>query len=339
MSLYILKFGVRTDMTRLGITFWPDIFPVRDMVNYAIKAEEKGFESVWIPEHYLFRDAFSTLGAIGLATKRIRLATGVVNLYTRHPALIAMSIATVDELSGGRAILGIGTGVSSWIEEQMMIKIHRPVLMMKEAIQIIRKLLKGENVTYNGQVFTVKNMKLGFKVPQAEIPIYIAAVGSKMLQLAGEIADGVILTAGSSLKYVSAAIENIKIGAQRAGKDLSKIDVVAFLICSISEDAEAAKNAVRELVAFLLTRPGRAELMLEKEDIDEKALSLMKLELKRGDLKQASTYVTEDMINSITVSGTLKECKQKIQEYRRLHVTLPVIMLVNQDISASLDLI
>jgi len=326
-------------MTRLGITFWPDVFSTKDMVKYARKAEKKGYESVWVAEHYLFRDAFSTLGAIALATKRIRLATGVVNPYTRHPALIAMSIATIDELSDGRAMLGIGTGVSSWIEEQMAIKMDRPVSMMKEAIQIIRKLLTGEKVTYNGRVFTIKNVTLGFKASQASIPIYMAAVGPKMLQLAGKIADGVILTAGSSLKYMTTAIENIEIGAQKAGRDLSQIDVAAFLICSVSEDLRAAKNATRELVAILLTRPGRAELMLEKEDLDENALGRIKRELQKGNLKQASTYVTEAMIDSITVSGTPQECRQKIQSYRRAHVTLPIITSVNPNSSAPLDLI
>jgi len=326
-------------MTRLGIAFWPDVFSTKDMVKYAIKAEEKGYESVWVAEHYLFRDAFSALGAIALATRRIRLATGVVNPCTRHPALVAMSIAAIDELSDGRAMLGIGTGVSSWIEEKMAIKMDKPVLMMKEAIQIIRKLLTGENVTYNGRVFNIRNMKLRFKTSQANIPIYMAAVGPKMLQLAGEIADGVILTAGSSIKYMTTAVENIKIGAQKAGRDLSKIDIAAFLVCSVSEDSRAAKDTTRELVAFLLTRPSRAELMLKKEDLDENALSRIKRELQKGNLKQASTYVTEAMIDSITISGTPQECKQKIQSYRRAHVTLPIITLVNPNSSAPLDLI
>jgi len=326
-------------MTRLGIAFWPDVFLTKDMVKYARKAEEKGYESVWVAEHHLFRDAFSTLAAIALATKRIRLATGVVNPYARHPAIIAMSIASVDELSGGRAMLGIGTGVPYWIEEQMAIRMKRPVLMMKEAIQIIRQLLTGENVTYNGRIFTIKDMRLGFKVSQERIPIYMAAIGQNMLQLAGEIADGVILTAGSSLKYMTTAIKNIEIGAQKAGRNLSQIDVAAFLICSVSEDSRAAKHATRELVAILLTRPSRAELMLEKEDLDENALSLMKRELQKGNMKQASTYVTEAMIDSVTISGTPQECRQKIQAYRRAHVTLPIITLVNSNISAPLDLI
>jgi 5,10-methylenetetrahydromethanopterin reductase len=312
------------------------------MIECAKKAEEKGYESVWVAEHYLFRDAFSTLGAIASATRRIKLATGVVNPCTRHPALIAMSIATVDEFSGGRAILGIGTGVSSWIEEQMAMKMEKPISVIREAVHIMRKLLSGENVIYDGRVFTLKNTKLGFKTSQASVPIYVAAVGPKMLQLAGEVADGVILTAGCSLKYMTTAIENIKIGAERAGRNLSQIDIVAFLICSVSEDPSVAKDATRELVAFLLTRPGRAEIMLENEILDEKVLNLVRQQVQKGDLKLAGTYLTEAMIDAVTVAGTRQECKKKIQEFRRAHVTLPVINLtkpLGPEVSAALDLI
>jgi 5,10-methylenetetrahydromethanopterin reductase len=329
-------------MARLGIGFRPEAFSVKDMVDCAKKAEQKGYESVWVAEHYLFRDAFSTLGAIASATSRIGLATGVVNPYTRHPALIAMSIASVDEFSGGRAILGIGTGALYWIEEQMSMKGEKPIFVMREALQIVRRLLSGENVTYEGRVFTLKNMKLGFKTSQASVPIYVAAVGPKMLQLAGEMADGVILTAGCSLKYMSTVIENIKIGAEKAGRNLSEIGIVAFLICSVSEDPSAARNATREQVAFLLTRPGRAEQMLEKEALDEEVLNRVKQEVQKGDLKRAGACLTEAMIDSVTVTGTRQECRKRIEDFRRAHVTLPVINLpapAGPDVSAALDLI
>jgi 5,10-methylenetetrahydromethanopterin reductase len=329
-------------MARLGVAFWPDVFPAKDIVKYAIKSEEKGYESVWIPEHYLFRDAFSTLGAIAVATKRIKLATGVVNLYTRHPALIAMSVATVSELSSGRAMLGVGTGVSFWIEEQMGIKMEKPLSTMKEATQIIRKVLIGEKFTYNGQLFTLKDMKLGFKPPQADVPIYIAAVKPKMLQLAAEIADGVILTAGCSLEYMKTVIENIKIGAEKSGRDPHEIDVVAFLVCSVSEDSGAAKDATRELATFLLSRPDRAELMLAKENFDKEKLNLVKKQVQKSHLKRAGAYLTEAMIDSVTVAGTPQECRKKIREFRHAHVTLPVITLItpaDSSVSAALDLI
>ena len=158
-------------MRRLGVSFWPEVFSASDVVKYSREAEKKGYDSVWIAEHYLFRDAFATLGAVALATSRIRLATGVVNPYTRHPAFIAMSVATIDELSNGRAILGIGSGVSFWIEEQMAMKMERPVSVTKESIQVIRRLLSGETVSYKGRTFTLRGMKLGFKTCQADIPI------------------------------------------------------------------------------------------------------------------------------------------------------------------------
>jgi 5,10-methylenetetrahydromethanopterin reductase len=314
----------------LGITFQPEAFSVKDIIRFTKKAESKGYESVWVPEHYLFRDAFSTLGTLASVTEKIKLATGVVNPYTRHPALIAMSIATLDEISDGRAILGIGTGVPYWIEQLMAIKMEKPILAMREAVYIIRKLLSGENVDYNGKVFALKNMRLGFKTPQTHIPIYIAAVGPEMQQLAGNIADGVILTAGCSLNYVLRTIKNIKLGAERVGRKLSQIDVAAFLICSVSEDSSTAKNATRELVAFLLSRPGRAEAMLEKDIYDQKLLKLIRQHVQKGDLKKAGAYLTEAMIDAVTIAGTPQECKKKIQEFKRANITLPILSIVKQ---------
>lgn len=329
-------------MRRLGVSFWPEVFSASDVIKYSREAEKKGYDSVWIAEHYLFRDAFATLGAVALATTRMRLATGVVNPYTRHPAFVAMSVATIDELSNGRAILGIGSGVSFWIEEQMAMKMEKPVTVMKESIQVIRRLLSGETVSYKGRTFTLRDMKLGFKTYQDNVPIYMAAVGPKTLQLAGEIADGVILTAGCSPKYVADAVENIRIGAEKANKKMSQMDIVAFLISSVSEDSKAAKDMTRELIASLLTRPGRAKLMLNPEDLDEKALGRIMQEAQRGNLGAAGTHVTAPMIESMSVAGTPQECRRRIDEYARKGATLPVVMLINpkeQEGSLTLDLI
>lgn len=316
-------------MRRLGVSFWPEVFSASDVVKYSREAEKKGYDSVWIAEHYLFRDAFATLGAVALATSRIRLATGVVNPYTRHPASIAMSVATIDELSNGRAILGIGSGVPFWIEEQMGMEMGRPVSVTRDSIQVIRRLLSEETVSYKGRVFTLRDMKLGFKTCQSHVPIYMAAVGSKTLQLAGEIADGVILTAGCSPKYVADAVENIRIGAEKAKRKMSEMEIVAFLISAVSENSKAAKDMTRELIASLLTRPGRAKLMLNPEDLDEKALGLIKEEAQRGNLSAAGTHVTTPMIESMSVAGTPQECRPKIAEYVRKGATLPVVMLIN----------
>ena len=316
-------------MRRFGVSFWPEVFSASDVVKYSREAEKKGYDSVWIAEHYLFRDAFATLGAVALATSRIRLATGIVNPYTRHPASIAMSVATIDELSNGRAILGIGSGVPFWIEEQMAMKMEKPVSVTGDSIQVIRRLLSGETVSYKGQAFTLRNMKLGLKTCQSNVPIYMAAVGSKTLQLAGEIADGVILTAGCSPKYVADAVENIRIGAEKADKKMSDMEIVAFLISAVSEDSKSAKDMTRELIASLLTRPGRAKLMLNPEDLDEKALGLIKQEAQKGNLGAAGRLVTTPMIESMSVAGTPQECRPKIEEYVRKGVTLPVVMLIN----------
>lgn len=315
------------NMERLGVALLPETFLSNEIVRYALKAERSGFHSVWVPEHYFFRDAFTILGAISVLTKKIKLATGIVSFYTRHPALIAMSFACLNELSGGRAIAGVGLGVSSWLQK-MGINTNFQRAHVKETVNVLKELLKNKRVTYEGKYFSLNDVKLDFSVSN-NIPIYLAAVNFKMLELAGEVADGVLLTAGCSPKYVSVARRRVETSIKNRGGLPSQFDVAAIILTSISRNSHKAKNSARKIIASLLTRPSRAKLMLDEEQTNtQKFKKFEKLALS-GDVDKASNYLTFDVIDSLSASGTINECAYKIKQYQECGVDLPILLPVN----------
>ena len=196
---------------KMGIAFSGVPFAINTVAELVKRAENKGFSTAWFAEDYFLRDAITAMSFTAALTKRIKLGTGIINPYTRHPILIAETIATLSEAAGGRIFLSLGTGVGPLIE-QMGIKFRKPLTTIREAVEIIRNALTGNPVTFEGEVFNIRDVRLGynpylsqlgeFKLKRGNIPIYIAAIGPKMLQLAGKIGDGVLLTAGCSPNYV-----------------------------------------------------------------------------------------------------------------------------------------
>ncbi len=314
-------------MERLGIALLPEIFSSNDIVRYALKAERSGFHSIWIPEHYFFRDSFTILGAISVLTKKIKLATGIVSLHTRHPALIAMSFACLNELSGGRAIAGVGLGVFSWLQK-MGIDTNFKLVHVRETVNVLKKLLKNERVTYAGRYFSLNNVKLDFSVSN-NIPIYLAAVNFKMLEVAGEVADGVLLTAGCSPKYVSLARRKVETSIKKREEFPPQFDVAGIILTSISKNSNKAKNSARRIIASLLMHPNRAKLMLDEKQINTSSFKKFERLAISGDIDKASTYLNFDIIDSLSASGTEKECAYKIKQYRECGVDLPILLPVN----------
>jgi len=311
---------------KLGICFTGDL-PVKAIVKYARLAEKKGFESAWATEGYFRRDALSSIMAIAMATKKIKLGIGCINPFTRNPALIAMSIATIDECSNKRLILGLGASSRHWIEDQMGIPQKSPLTYVRECVEIIRRLLTGKTVTYEGNAFKIREVKLGFKPVRDNIPIYLASVGPQMLQLAGEIADGVLLTWGSSIEYIKYAVENIRTGAKRAGRDPAQIDVASNIIFSVDQNSRSAKNNVKPIVVRVLEGMD-AEHLLRRSGLEEYVgvLNPIRKAIAKRDVRLGAEYVPSALVEALTVSGTPKECEEKLEKYENTGVTLPVIM-------------
>ena len=162
---------------------------VEELLDYARLADRVGYDTIFVPESWS-RDAFTTLGAIAAVTERVRLGPGIVNVFSRTPALIAQSIATLDELSGGRAVLGLGTSGPVVIENWHGMSFERALRRTRETVEIVKLALKGGPVDYSGEIFSLKGFRLGFKPVRDDIPIFIASIGPRNNRLAGEIADG-----------------------------------------------------------------------------------------------------------------------------------------------------
>lgn len=225
-----------------GIGLMVENVNARDYATQAQVAEQLGFDSFWVPEDYAFPGAFSSCAAIAAVTSRIKIGTGVINPFTRHPVLIAMELAALDQISGGRAILGLGASIKLWIEEQMGIRYDKPLSALRDAVAIIRALFAGEQLEYQGRVFTAAGMRFNLEPLRAEVPIYLGATAPKALELAGEVADG-WFPFGFGPEAVGRAVERIRIGGNRAGRSLSDFAFSALIFTAVADDDQAAREA------------------------------------------------------------------------------------------------
>lgn len=302
--------------------------PAAEVVRRVRQAEELGAEIAFIAEDVNCRDTFE-LGALAAhATTRIRVATGVVNPYTRNPTSLAMAIATLDEISGGRATLGLGTSSPSLIEGQMGIAVGKSVRVMTEATEIVRALLAGDTVTYRGERFVYRGAHLDIRPVQAPVPIVFAAMGPRTLRLAGRLADGVLLNVGASIEYVRWAIEQIRQGAEHAGRSLTEITVAAWLTVYLTDDYAAGVERARQWLATVLSVPRQGELLLARSQLDTSILPQIRRHVSayphEGDRAAAAALVPPDVAARLTLIGTPDQVRARVQEYRAAGVDLPV---------------
>ena len=300
---------------RFGIELVPSD-PHLKIAYYAKLAEQQGFEYLWITDHYNNRDVYSNLTVAALNTNRIKIGSGVTNSYTRHPAITASSIASVAEISGGRAVLGLGPGDKSTFDV-MGIKWEKPLVTTKEAIQAIRSLHEGKKVHIVGDTLKLAGARLAFNA--GKIPIYLGAQGPKMLELAGEIAEGVLINASNS-KDFEVAVEQIRKGVNKVGHDLSEIDITAYTCFSIDTDPVKAVNTAKVVVAFIVA--GSPDLVLERHQIPFEAKSQISAAIAKRDFKTLmSELVTPQMIEAFAICGTPEDCMKAINALEAIGVT------------------
>jgi 5,10-methylenetetrahydromethanopterin reductase len=331
-------------MKRIGLAFSGVPLSGPQLVEYAKLAEKKGYDSVWIAEDYFLRDAFCPLSAIAFATRKIKLGSGVVNPYTRHPVLLAEIIATLDEIAKGRSILAIGTGVISLIQ-QMGIKVEKPLQMMRESVELIRRLLAEEETTYQGSLLQVNKVKFGanpyfdlvgrFKPLRKRIPVYMAAMGPKMLQLAGEISDGVLFSVGLPPSYVKYAIENISIGAKRANRSTSDIDLCSYIACAPLKKNKPAGKIIRGFVAFMASYA--SEEVLKMSNVEPSDALRVREVLEKEGMAEASQHVSDQMIDALGAFGTPEKIIERIKEYASYGAKLPVLIPLPPDYRLAIE--
>ena len=291
---------------KFGIEFVPQI-PLNELVRLVKIAEDVGFEYAWITDHYNNKNVYETLALIAAETETIKMGPGVTNPYVRSPAISASAIATIDEISEGRATFGIGPGDKATFDA-LGIEWTKPVSTIKAAIADINTLLAGEKTEAGAALG-------GAKKVQDAIPIYMGAQGPKMLETAGEIADGVLINASNPKDY-EAAMPMIKKGIGDQAKDF---DVAAYTATSIGTDSEAAKNAAKIVVAFIAA--GSPPPVIERHGLPEGFNTQMGEFLAQGNFGGAIGAVTEEALDAFSVCGTPDEFIPKIEALADMGVT------------------
>ncbi len=293
---------------KFGIEFVPNQ-PLDEIVKLVKLAEDVGFEYAWITDHYNNKNVYETLALLAANTETIKMGPGVTNPYVRSPAISASAIATIDEISDGRATFGIGPGDKATFDA-LGIEWTKPVSTIKAAIADINTLLAGEKTEAGAALGGVKKV-------QDAIPIYMGAQGPKMLETAGEIADGVLINASNPKDY-EAAMPMIKKGLAAAGGDKS-FDVGAYTATSIGPDSDAAKNAAKIVVAFIAA--GSPPPVIERHGLPEGFNTKMGDFLAKGDFGGAIGAVTDEALDAFSVCGTPEEFIPKIEGLAEMGVT------------------
>jgi 5,10-methylenetetrahydromethanopterin reductase len=303
--------------------------PIPQMVERAKLAEANGYDALWVADERFYREVYSTLAILAQHTTRVKLGTCVTDPFARHPALTAMAIATLDEISDKRAILGIGAGISGFVELGVVRK--KPAAAMREAIEVIRALLKGESVDFHGDVVSFNNGKLSFKPVRADVPVYVASNGPLGQRMTGGVADGAIMEGCGNVEEVKAFRAVLAEGARRKGRDPSAVKVVARLNACINADGKKARDGVRPGVARMLAA-GRLKFMTaEKQGLtltDEQIAPFANVRYADGAAPYAPLLplVTDRHVDAFTLAGTPGEVAQHMKDLKAAGVDSFLVM-------------
>jgi alkanesulfonate monooxygenase SsuD/methylene tetrahydromethanopterin reductase-like flavin-dependent oxidoreductase (luciferase family) len=271
-------------------------------------------DSIWIPETWGMEN-FSMLGAVANKTKTQKIGSSIINIYSRSPSTISMGAATTDTLSNGRLILGLGTSSVPIVEDFHGEKFETPVQRMREYVEIIRLSLTKKQINYSGKIFDLKNFTLLIEPQRQSIPIYLAAINQKMVNLCWEIADGVIFY----LRPIDEMKKTIsKMQSQR------NIDVACQIITCISNDSEEAIQRAKKTVAFYVSVGKIYREFLAKNGFKNETDNIFE-EFKKSGLKSNHEYVTDSMLNSLCISGSPEEAKIQLEKFRNTGINLPII--------------
>ena len=312
-------------MARLGMVLYHGLESGPQLESYARAAETAGYESLWVTERYFHEETFTLLGFLAAVTQRMKLGVGVTNPYTRHPALLAMASATLDRVSGGRFILGMGRSEPFIIRDRLGLDYRQPRTVLAEAVGSVRNLLAGERVDATGKQATLRDTRLAILPVQQPLPIYLAALGPQALRLAGTIADGVILNAYVPTGYVRYAVREIREAARQAGRDPKVIDITCMLVVRLTPDAGAIIPGLKQRLVRLLAEPYVGEILLAQGGFDPGILEPLRGAASRSDAA-AVELVSDDMVEAFYLVGDAATCRARIADYRDAGVDAPLLL-------------
>lgn len=326
-------------MERVAL-YLQDKHEIREGMEYVKYAEARGFEAVWQAESRLVRDAIVPMAAFAAVTSKIKVGSGVINNWTRNIGLLAATFLTLDDLAPNRIICGIG----AWwdpLAKNVGIERRKPLLAMRETVTVLRDLLAMKRVTFHGEFHHVEGIELdvvhGRREPR-HVPIYIGATGDAMLELAGEIADGVVLNYCVPPEYNLNALQHLEIGAKKVGRKLDDIDRPQLVVCSVDRDHHKAITAAKELITqYLAQQPHIAKASQTPEETVKKIQSILGWPATKEQIHEAMQFVPDELIERITASGTPDEVRRKVAQYRQYGCTCPILYPLGDDVKLMID--
>src|SRR5262245_9718702 len=306
---------------RAGLCF-DGFYAIQEMIELAQLADEIGMDSIYMSEHRSFSGSLTTSMSLLGSSKRIKVAPAPMSPYSRQPIITAMSIATMEEFAPGRVIASPGTGNAAALKEAG-IESPRPLKTMREYVEILRRFLNGEMVNFQGEMLQVNGAKMGF-VPSGRIKMYLTAVRPKMLQLGGEIGDGVLLSAGCAPGYIKQCVSEIKKGAEKAGKSLADKDVAGFVTTSVSENPKEALDANKMFLAYIFRNAHHAEnIRLGGGRVDQESLAAA---VSKRDWEAAKKFISDDVVHAHSVAGTAAECRSQLESFIEGGLNMPILL-------------
>ncbi len=316
-----------------------DAHPIREGMEYVQYAEKKGFDAVWQADSRLVRDAIVPMSAFAAVSDTIKIGSGVVDCWTRNPARLAATFSTLDDLAPGRVILGIG----AWwdpLAQKVGVSRDKPLRAMREIITSVRALLANETVTFQGEFVHLDGVELDYVYQDRrpkEVPIYLGATGMQMMELAGEIADGVVLNYLVSPDYNRKAIEHLAIGAQKSGRNWQDIDRPQLVVCSVHEDRDTAIDMARLMVTqYLGQQPHIMKASGVPQSLLDKVGEVLTWPATHDQVVAASRLVPDEIVHMLTASGTADDARRKVSEYIADGATCPILYPLG-DVYATID--
>ncbi len=314
-------------MDRVAL-YLQDAHSLQEGMELAQYAEANGFEAVWQAESRLVRDAIVPMAAFAAVTKKIKVASGVINNWTRNIGLLAATFLTLDDLAPDRIICGIG----AWwdpLAQKVGIDRRKPLLAMRETVEVLRRLLAMENVTFHGEFHHVDGIQLDVvhgRVEPRHVPIYIGATGMKMMEMAGEIADGVCLNYLVNPKYNAEAMDAPEWGANKAGRTIDDIDRPQLVICSVDNDRKHALDMARKMMTqYLGQQPHLMKASGVSQELLDEIHQVLTWPATEEEIEAAMHLVPDDVVQMCTASGSPDEVKAKVREYIASGATCPIL--------------
>lgn len=293
---------------KFQVCYLPGAMP--ETIRLAQVCEDLGYGCVWLPDQTFYRDPFVALAAIAQATRRIQIGLGVTTPYARHAAQVARAIATIDELSGGRAILGLGAGNKKMFLDKLGLPQDRAAARIRETAIVTRRLLAGESVTWESPDLILRDVQLEFPA-RAGLPIYVASRAPLMLSVGGEVADGVIAEALFTPGGIRYFLERVEQGAMAAGRNGAQIETVCWQVVNVSDDRDKAVEELRPWAAHIIG--ASSDDIVRRMGIASETSATIHSAYREGGQNAAAKYVTAREVDAVAIVGDAAHCAEKVR--------------------------